>query len=165
MIELETERLLLRQWREADINPFAEHHADVEMVRYTGGSCDRDDAWRRLATVVGHWTLRGYGMWVAERKDSGEFAGSVGLWYPEGWPELEIGWWLLRRHQGLGFATEAALRSRLYVYEVLQAKTVVSYIHPDNEHSKRVAERTGARFEKTIELRGSSACVYRHPPA
>ena len=164
MTQLETERLLLRHWTEADFEAYAAYYADPELARFIGGVCDRPTAWRRLAAEVGHWTLRGYGFWAVEEKATGELVGSVGLWRPEGWPELELGYWLMPAGQGKGYATEAGLKSREYAYEVLGARTLVSYIHPDNEASKRVAERMGARHEETIELlEFGPHCVYRHP--
>ena len=164
MVELETDRLLLRQWREEDFESFAAYYADEEMARYVGGQSNRPQSWRRLATFIGHWALRGYGYWAVEEKTTQEFAGAVGLWFSEGWPELELGYWLTRDMQGKGYATEAALKSRDYAFDVLGADTLVSYIHPENEPSKKVAERLGARYEKTIELLDFGPhCVYRYP--
>jgi RimJ/RimL family protein N-acetyltransferase len=164
LIELKTERLLLRQWQQKDFEPYAEYYADEEMARYVGGRSDRPNAWRRMASLIGHWVLRGYGYWAVEEMKTGEFVGCVGLWFPEGWPELELGYWLMRDMQGKGYATEAAVKAREYAFEVLQADTLVSYIHPDNEPSKRVAERLGARYENTIELlEHGPHCVFRHP--
>ncbi len=163
-MELQTERLLLRQWQPKDFDRYAAYYADEDLARYVGGSCDRAQAWRRWAAEIGHWTLRGYGFWAVEEKQGGSLAGCVGLWFPEGWPELELGYWLMPDAQGKGYATEACLESRRYAYEVLGAKTLVSYIHPDNKPSKRVAERLGAHFEETIELMNHGPhCVYRHP--
>ncbi len=163
-MELETDRLLLRQWRPDDFDHYAEYYADEELARYIGGACDRQQAWRRWAAEIGHWTLRGYGFWAVEEKQTGNLAGCVGLWFPDGWPELELGYWLMPIAQGKGYATEASLASREYAYEVVGAKTLVSYIHPDNQASKRVAERLGAHLEKTIELMNFGPhCVYRHP--
>ena len=163
-MELETERLRLRLWRSADLDTYAAAYADEEVARFIGGRCDRAQAWRRMAAEVGHWTLRGYGFWALEEKASGEVAGCCGLWFPEGWPELELGYWLLSRAQGKGYATEAGRRAREYAYENLGATTLVSYIHPDNVPSQRVAERLGAHHEKTIELCDFGPHhVYRHP--
>ncbi len=165
MVKQQTERLLLRQWQASDFEPYAAYYADEEMAKYVGGMSSREDAWRRMASEIGHWTLRGFGYWAVEEKDSGKFVGSVGLWFPEGWPELELGYWLMRDMHGKGYAIEAALKSRTFAYDVVGAKTLVSYIHPDNEPSKRVAERLGARFERVIELLDHGPhCVYRHPP-
>jgi len=165
MVEIESERLLLRQWREEDFEAYAEYFADEATARFVGGVKPRHEAWRSMAAQVGHWVLRGHGVWAVEEKESGDFVGAVGLWRPEGWPELEVGYWLIPSAWGKGYASEAARRSRQYAYEVLGAKTLVSYIHPDNEPSKRVAERMGARQEAVIELLTyGPVCVYRHPP-
>lgn len=88
----------------------------------------------------------------------------MGLWFSEGWPELELGYWLMPNMQGKGYATEAGVKSRDYAWEVVGAKSLVSYIHPENEPSKRVAERLGARFEENIDLLSHGPhCVYRYP--
>lgn len=161
--ELETERLLLRGWRSEDFESFAAFYADEATARFVGGVEDRSQAWRRLAAIVGHWALRGYGTWAVEERSSGRFAGGVGLWRPEGWPELELGYWLVAEAHGKGYATEAGAAARDYAFDRLGAETLVSYIRPDNEPSKRVAERLGARFEEVIELATFGPhCVYRY---
>lgn len=77
--EIETERLLLRQWHEADFWPFATFFADAEMSSRLGGPEDRPNAWRRMASIIGHWELRGYGPWAVAEREGGTFVGSVGL--------------------------------------------------------------------------------------
>ena len=163
MQELDTERLRLRQWRQEDIEPFAEFCANPATARFMGGTCGRDEAWRRMAMFLGHWALRGYGNWVLEDKASGAFAGYAGLWNPLGWPEPEIMWGLQAAFQGRGLATEAARAARGYAYRGLGWTTAVSYIAPQNFPSQRVAARLGAALEKSIELRGSPVGVFRHP--
>ncbi len=164
VVALETERLLLREWRNEDFEPYAAYYADEEMARYVGGRTDRAQAWRRMASLVGHWGVRGYGSWAIEEKSTGKFAGVVGLWFPEGWPELELGYWLVRAVHGKGYATEAGVKARDYAFDVVGADTLVSYIHPDNEPSKRLAERLGAGYERIIELLDHGPhCVYRYP--
>jgi RimJ/RimL family protein N-acetyltransferase len=163
MVEIESERLLLRPLRESDYEVYADFYADEEMARYVGGVHDGEMAWRRLAMLIGHWTLRGFGYWAVEEKQTGTFVGCVGLWQSAGWPEIELGYAIFRDMQGRGYATEAAVRSRDYAFEVAGIKSLVSYIQPDNEASKRVAERAGARLEKTIELLDFGPhCVYRY---
>lgn len=160
---IETERLRLRGWRLDDVEPFTRFYADASASRFVGGPASTGPAWQLMATEVGHWVLRGYGMWAVEEKSTASFAGFCGLWHPGDWPELEIGWILLPEHHGKGYATEAARRARDYAYAELGQSTLVSYIHPDNEASKRVARRLGAIHEETIELRGHPAEVFRHP--
>lgn len=164
MVELHTPRLLLRQPRGSDFETYAAYYADEETARYVGGQMTRDKAWRHFAALVGHWTLKGFGIWAVEEKSSREFAGCIGLWEPEGWPELEVGYWLVPEMQGKGYATEAALAARRYAWQSLGAETLVSYIDPDNIPSQKVAERMGAKMEEIIELLDLGPhCVFRHP--
>lgn len=164
MSEVETERLILRQWRQDDFEAFAGFYADEETARFVGGPSTRDDAWRRMASLAGHWSLRGFGTWAVEEKATGGFVGAVGLWYPEGWPEIELGYWVVRDMQGKGYAKEAARRSRDFAFGELGLNTLVSYIHTDNLPSIRLAEKLGAAEEETIQLLAYGPHhVYRYP--
>lgn len=159
-----TQRLRMRQWSKDDFEDFCRFFSDPVAARFVGGSCERPTAWRKLATFIGHWQLRGYGFWAVEDKETHAFIGSAGLWMPEGWPELEVGYWIMPEKQGNGYATEAALKAREVAYQQMGVKTLVSYIHPENLPSKRVAERMGAKHETTQELMGFGPhCIYRHP--
>jgi RimJ/RimL family protein N-acetyltransferase len=162
---IETERLILRGWREDDFEPFAALYADPVDARYVGGVHARDDAWRRMASIAGHWLLRGYGTWALEDKTTGKLAGWSGLWAPEGMPGCDLGWTLLPAMRGRGLAREAALRARRFAYETLGWETIMSLIHPDNARSIRVAETLGARFERLTPFRGADLAIYRHPNA
>lgn len=163
MHQLETERLRLRQWREEDIGAYAAFCASETAMRFLGGPCSEEVAWRRMAAFIGHWTLRGYGIWVVEDKASRDFAGYTGLWNPRGWPGPEVVWGLMPGFQGRGIATEAARRARDCAYTDLGWKTAISLIAPENAPSRRVAERLGASLEGSTELYGSEVGIYRHP--
>src|SRR3954466_11834058 len=104
---VETERLILRGWRNEDFEAYAAMLADPEVGRTLGGVQTRTDAWRNFAMVVGHWTLRGFGFWAVERKSDGAVIGRIGLWQPEGWPGLEVGWTLASTYWSQGYASEA----------------------------------------------------------
>jgi RimJ/RimL family protein N-acetyltransferase len=116
-----------------------------------------------MAMFMGHWTLRGFGLWALEEKASGAFVGYCGHFEPEGWPEHELGWSLVRDRQGRGYATEAARRAREHAYGDLGWTTLVSFIDPENHPSAKVAERLGAWREGQFELRGKTVDVWRHP--
>src|SRR5262245_22960661 len=108
---LETERLRLRQFRDSDIDSYASMCANPEVMRYlsaNGELLSRADAWRQMSMFLGHWELRGYGTWAVEEKSSGAFVGRVGLHFPEGWPDRELGWTVDRQFWGKGYAVEAA---------------------------------------------------------
>ncbi|WP_209348055.1 GNAT family N-acetyltransferase [Pontixanthobacter sp. CEM42] len=163
-MEIETERLRLRFLRQDDFDIYADYYADPRTARFVGGQMSRDKAWRHMAAIVGHWSLKGFGQWAVEEKATGRMIGCIGLWEPEGWPELEVGYWLVDAAHGKGYATEATIAARNYAYENLGAKTLVSYIDPSNEPSMRVAERAGAWLDDTIELLDLGPHhVYRHP--
>jgi len=159
---LDTPRLRLRQFAESDLDEYAELCADAEVMRYVGdrGPLSRDDAWRQLAMLVGHWALRGYGMWAVVELGSGAFVGRVGLHYPEGWPEPEIGWALARRYWGRGYAFEAATAALDIAFDRLGWSRVISLIAPSNLRSIRLAERLGERFERSLVVRSHELSLY-----
>jgi RimJ/RimL family protein N-acetyltransferase len=135
VVTLQTGRLLLRPFRPDDIDAYAAMCADSEVMRYVGGPLSREDAWRHMAMLVWHWTLRGYGMWALEKQESGAFIGRVGLHYPDGWPGRELGWALVRRFWGHGLAEEGCRAVLRHAYETLGWSHLISLIHPDNDRS------------------------------
>ena len=92
---LETARLRLRAPITPDFEVFAAYFG-TDRSRYTGGPLDRNLAWRAFCHLTGHWVHRGYGFFVLEEKDTGAALGTAGTYFPEGWPEPEIGWTLGR---------------------------------------------------------------------
>jgi RimJ/RimL family protein N-acetyltransferase len=163
MVTLQTDRLTLRPFRESDFDAYAELCADPEVMRYIGDGqpLTRPMAWRKLALMVGHWELRGYGLWAVEERASGAFAGYVGFWNPEGWPGFELGWTLRRAYWGQGFATDGARAALRLAFTQMGRPEVISLIHPDNAASIRVAHRLGERLVGPTEVLGKPALVYR----
>jgi RimJ/RimL family protein N-acetyltransferase len=152
---LETRRLILRTWTIEDFEDAAAMYADPEVMRYLsvdGRPLSRYAAWQAMSSNVGHWTLRGFGMFAIVERESGTFVGRVGPWLPEGWPAFEIGWTLRSQCWGKGYATEAANRCIEYAFLELGRSHVASFILPDNTPSIRVAERVGERLERTTNL-------------
>ncbi|MBI1913994.1 MAG: GNAT family N-acetyltransferase [Planctomycetes bacterium] len=162
MDTLETERLVLRLLRESDLDAYAEMCGDPEVMRFLGNGqpMSRADAWRNLAMMLGHWQLRGYGLWAVEEKASGVLVGRVGFWEPEGWPAFEVGWTLRRAWWGRGFATEAARAALDHAFRRMGRMHVISLIRAGNLASVRVAERLGERLEGRMELNGFETLVY-----
>jgi RimJ/RimL family protein N-acetyltransferase len=163
MVTLETDRLILRMLSESDIAAYAEMCADPVVMRYIGDGqpLSRSMAWRNLAMMVGHWSLRGYGLWAAEERSSGILIGRIGFWNPEGWPGFEIGWTLRRAFWGRGYATEGARAALHFAFTRLGQPHVISLIHPENAASIRVALRLGECLVGPIEVMGKSALLYR----
>jgi len=136
--------------------------SDVEVMRYigTGVTQTRAEAWRSMASFLGHWQLRGYGMWAVERRDTRELVGRVGFINPEGWPGFELGWMLRRASWGRGYATEAARRLLDHAFTDMKRERVISLIRAANAPSIRVAERLGERLDGRAEIFGQDALVY-----
>jgi RimJ/RimL family protein N-acetyltransferase len=149
-MRIETERLILRNIDpDRDFEAWARTMASEDTVRYLDGRVlDRAMAWRHMASIIGHWQIRGYGFFSVEEKASGNWVGRVGPWYPEGWPEPEVGWTISPDYWGKGFATEAGRAAVEYVFRELGWKRVVHVILDGNERSVAVAEKVGSVFER-----------------
>jgi RimJ/RimL family protein N-acetyltransferase len=159
---LDTERLRLRAFREEDLDAYAAICADPEVMRYLGDgrALSRADAWRQMALIIGHWALRGYGLWAVEERATGVLVGRLGFFNPEGWPGFELGWMLRRASWGHGYATEGAGRALAHAFTDMGRDHLISLIRPDNRASIRVAERLGERLERRTDLFGQEALVY-----
>jgi len=162
MLRLETERLILRMFREADFVEHARICADPEVQRFLGEGrpMTAPEAWRHLATMLGHWQLRGYGPLAVEERASGKLVGRIGFFNPEGWPGFELGWVLGREFWGKGYASEGARRALDYGFNEMGHDHVISLIHPENRASIKVAERLGEKIEGQTELFGHAVLIY-----
>ena len=160
--ELATERLILRPWNRDDFTAFAAFHGDRELTRYIGGPSSTVEAWRGFCAMVGEWDLNGIGMFAVEVRATGQLAGYAGLWFPIDLKEPELCWGLFEGFSGKGYATEAARRVQVWAQQVLGLPALMSFIHPDNFASQKVAERLGAVCEGETELRGSPRLFMRH---
>lgn len=159
---LETERLVLRGWRDEDLSEWAMLCADDEVMRSLGreGGLRPEDAWREMAALAGHWVLKGFGHWALEERSTGALVGRAGLFYPPDWPGLELGWTVARPRWGEGFAGEAGRAAATWAQAELGAKHLISLIAPSNERSIRVAEKLGMSEEGTTRLRGFQLTIY-----
>jgi RimJ/RimL family protein N-acetyltransferase len=161
-IQLETERLVLRWFREDDFDQFCKISSDAEVMRFLGDgrSMTEMEVWRQMATIMGHWYFRGYGIWAVEEKETGQLVGRIGLVFPAGWPGFELGWTLRRESWGKGYATEGARRALEYAFTEIGRDHVISCIAPENVASERVAERLGEKIEGRTELLGRDVIIY-----
>lgn len=160
---LETDRLILRAFRETDLDDYARITGDGRVGRWLGGTQDRAAAWRGMAMFAGHWLLRGYGLWALEEKATGAFLGRAGLWRPEGWPGLEVGWTVDPERWGEGFATEAGRASLAWAFDHLDAEEVISLTLPHNAASRRVMDKLGLRYDRDEHVAGHDQVIYRTP--
>lgn len=160
---LETERLIMRGHR---IDDLAEEKAfqTSDRAKGIGGPNPPEYAFRALCNYIGHWVLRGYGMWALEDKETGQYLGRVGCYYPDLWLEREIGWSVTAAGEGRGIAYEAACKSREYAYRTLGWTTAISVIDPDNDRSIVLAERMGCTRDPDWEHpTHGTLTIWRHP--
>jgi RimJ/RimL family protein N-acetyltransferase len=141
---LETERLML-------VRPGAQHAAlyerfytDADASASYGGPVTRAQAWSRLAQDIGHWQLRGFGVWVAETKERGEGVGTCGFWQGLDWPR-ELTWWLSPGARGSGYATEASLAAIGHAYSGFGWPEVQTYMDDSNEAARKLVSRLGGK--------------------
>lgn len=166
--EIETPRLRLTAFTEQHFDRYAAMLADPTCTRWIGDgrALNRMNAWHSMAMLLGHWQLRGFGMWALENRGNGTFIGRVGLMHPEGWPDVELGWMLCpdQRHQG--YATEASEAALQFAWQRLRQPRVISLIRHDNDNARRVAERLGGKCISEKTFLGAPAEVYAYyPPA
>lgn len=163
---VDTERLVLRGFEARDLDAYAAMCADPEVMRHIGdgGPVDRAAAWRQMALFLGHWPLRGFGMWALEERASGRLVGRAGYLQPEGWPGTELGWLLGREWWGQGLAAEAC-RAALARREAFGIGALISLIRPDNRRSAALAQRLGATLARSVDFLGAPVQVWEHPVA
>ena len=161
---LETERLTLRRPKPADLDAFTAFVATDRSI-YVRKDAKASTAFRGFAHILGHWPIRGYGLYAITRKDDDACMGWVGPFFPEGWPEHEFGWHIWdAANEGKGYVREAAETMRAAAYQNLGWSTAVSYIHLDNARSIALAERLGAVLDESAATPDDDPCfVYRHP--
>ncbi len=161
MPTLETERLLLRPFEEGDLDEYAPIVADPEVVEFLGnGVQTREQAWRQMAYFLGHEVLRGWTNNAVVEKQTGRLLGRCGLYQPEAWPGIEVGWTLGRFAWGHGFATEAAIAWRDWAFTELGLTELISVVHRDNVRSARVAQRIGHAPWRDTEIMGHPCVVW-----
>jgi RimJ/RimL family protein N-acetyltransferase len=146
-IEFETKRLRLRQWRRSDREPFAELNADPRVMEYFPATLERaasDAMADRCASLIAE---RGWGLWAAEDRATGEFIGYIGLHVPipalPFSPCVEVGWRLAFAHWGKGYATEGARGALDVGFNMLGLAEILSFTTVGNSRSRAVMERLG----------------------
>jgi RimJ/RimL family protein N-acetyltransferase len=153
---IETERLVLRQWRKDD---FRHYHAIIshpEVHRHFGPEpMSAEDCWRRITSAAGNWQLNGFGGWAVERKADGKLIGNVALFTawrdlePEFGEEPEMGWMFAAETHGQGMASEASLAALTWAEANLAPTPIWAIIAPENEPSIKLAQKIG--FERAGE--------------
>ena len=144
---LTTERLILRNWRPADLDHLAAMNADDEVMRYFPDRLDREQSAAMMTRVTANMERHGFGFWVMERLDDQVFLGFAGLFRPafhaHFTPCVEVGWRLARPFWGRGYATEAGRACLAFAFDQLGIEEIVSMAVVDNWPSRQVMERLG----------------------
>lgn len=159
---IQTKRLILRGPAPEDYPNFKATFSSYRS-RFMGGPLNQYETWMLYAAEIGHWQIRGYGMWMIHDKVTDETYGMAGGWKPAAWPEREIAWIIWPDKQGHGYALEATHAARQYFYDKLGWDGAVSYIDPKNLDSIRLAERLGAKKDPDAATIDGNDAVYRHP--
>lgn len=159
---LETDRLRLRHWDVKDFEAYAALRTNAELQRYVGGPVSKETAWEDFCASSGQWALRGFGIFLVAEKVSDAAAGFAGLWFPPDIDEPELCWSLFPGHAGKGYATEAAAEAKRWANEEQGLPALMSFVHPENLASRKVAERLGASLVEQTTLRGQARLFYRH---
>lgn len=152
---LETERLVLRQWRDCDLEPLAQLNSDPQVMEFFPALLTRaqsDALAIRFKTSI---ESNGWGIWAALLKDTQAFIGFIGLLqvdppYPFA-PAVEVGWRLLPRYWGHGYATEGGKASLHYGFNTLALPEIVSITARQNTRSRRVMERLGLHYSHEFD--------------
>ncbi len=146
---LETERLILRDWKDEDIAPFARMNADPIVMEYFPRRLDEKATARLVGRFQDHFEKHGYGPYAIELKKTGEFIGFVGLHDVEFQaaftPATEIAWRLDYGHWGQGYATEAARAVLDLAFNQLSLKEIVAFAVYDNEAAIHIMEKLGMK--------------------
>jgi RimJ/RimL family protein N-acetyltransferase len=148
---LRTERLLLREFVEEDVEAVYRMGSDPEVTRYThDGITNLDQARAVLARPLADYRKHSYGRWACVL-GTGEVIGFCGLKYLDDLGEIDLGYRFLRAYWGAGLATEAARAVVAHGEQVLGMKRILGLVDPENGGSIRVLQKVGMEFEAMME--------------
>ncbi len=157
---METDRLLLRQWRAGDWVDLHRAYGDPEVMRWLDAEpADLATTAFSVGRMSARWEILGYGMFATVVRETGELIGRVGLMFHPDWPvdehKVEVGWTLQRSAWGHGYATEGAKASLWFGFERAGLERIFSMTKPDNVRSRAVMERCGMAFQGEVEFYGA----------
>jgi RimJ/RimL family protein N-acetyltransferase len=155
MVEINTERLALRDWRDSDLSPWAAMNADPEVREHLGPLLTSEQAAASMRSFQEDLDRNGFSFWAVEVRDTGEFIGFTGLdVVDEGMPftGVEVGWRLSRSAWGHGYATEAALAVLQYGFDKLRLTEILAVTTRTNVRSQAVMRRIGMTTDPTEDF-------------
>ena len=148
MTVFETQRLALREIREADFEEIYAILGDVQTMYAYEHAFTREEAERWISKQLKNYRLYGFGLWAVLLKETDNIIGQCGITMQslgESWEVPEIGYLFNRHYWHKGYATEAACACKRYAFDVLKMREVYSIIRDSNVSSQRVAERNGMK--------------------
>ena len=156
-MQLTTDRLILRRWREEDYEPWADLNADPVVMEYFESPAEREQSVAWAKVINSRIDEHGFGWCAVEVKGGAPFIGFVGLNVPRDpslpfMPAVETGWRLAQAHWGKGYATEAARASVDYGFTQLGLAEIVAYAVRANTRSLRVMERIGMTYDPSADF-------------
>jgi RimJ/RimL family protein N-acetyltransferase len=141
-----TDRLLLRAPDASDFPLYRDFYADEQASIFYGGPISGAQAWRRLAQDIGHWALRGHGMWTIVEISSGLAVGGCGIVHPEGWPRHELSWWIMPAARRQGYALEGSRAAVRWALTALAWPAVETHMKDDNLPARSLVTKLGGKL-------------------
>ncbi|MEP1932246.1 MAG: GNAT family N-acetyltransferase [Roseibium sp.] len=161
---LESNRFILRPPTEDDFPVYKAFYMDGAASAFYGGPLREDQAWRALAGHIGHWHLRGYGMWMIVPKGNDTAVGGCGFVWPMGWPRRELTWWLLPDSRGTGTAMEVSEAAIHHAYEIYGWPLVETHMDDANIAAKKLVLKLGGEaLARETFPDGKTRTVYKLP--
>jgi ribosomal-protein-alanine N-acetyltransferase len=160
-IFIETEKFILREFLETDVQGIYALDSDPEVHKYLGNKpiTSMDAALATIQHVRKQYEENGIGRWAIIDKASNEFMGWAGLKYEQNlrtnFNYYDIGYRLLRKYWGKGIASEAAKVSLEYGFNQLNLNEIFAAAQVDNAASNKILTNIGLKFVETFEFRGA----------
>jgi len=149
---LEDENVVLRQWSASDIEFYVEYFGNPATAQYLGGVLDRQQAWRHLASVIGHWSLRGFGPYAVVDSRSQHLQGCTGVWEPDGWPCREFVFWFTPAAYETTHALHAARLALRAMRHAFYSEAITGFIHPSNRAALALARQLDGTLHEEAPL-------------
>ena len=161
-IFLESERLYLREVKDSDLQLLFELHSDPEVMKFIRPPEKKLEETRATMERIFRTNdyEKGIGLWICHEKISNNFIGWFVLKPLENTPDIEIGYRLLKKHWGKGFATEMSRILLNYCFDVVKLSKIAAATHPDNKASQHVLEKIGLHFVRRQQINNINACIY-----
>ncbi|MEG4210646.1 GNAT family N-acetyltransferase [Microcoleus sp. S13_B4] len=152
MQEIETARLYLRQFTPDDLDELYRIYSDSEVMKYLNeGVRNREETAADLFQIIADWEKNAFGLLAVVYKENNHLIGDGGLRFLGKTPELEVGYVLAKAYWGKGLASEVAVASLKYGFEVLKLEKIGSVAHTENRSSRRVMEKVGRRYQHNLD--------------